>query len=186
MYFLGSANRTRGLKKMGLLRYEIIGISPLRNRRFYFFWTDLDPDGCLVADQRKVYAIHLKYREQRNQRGYFRAGWWPCKKLYYFCDGQVFFIDRGLLMGALIEFLISAQNYYRFATIIVKNSIFIHPLSGGQYLAHQPSLLPPIPFLFGPVRFETDQPYKASKISDHNKKTQTDNVFDSWDSNDRW
>ena len=36
------------------------------------------------------------------QTGYFRAGWWPCKKLYYFCDGLVFFIDRDLLMGALI------------------------------------------------------------------------------------
>ena len=68
-------------------------------------FTGLDPDGCLVADQRKVYAKHLKYREQRNQRGYFRAGWWPCKKLYYFCDGWVFFIDRGLLMGACIESL---------------------------------------------------------------------------------
>ena len=66
------------------------------------FFTGLDPDGCLVADQRKVYATHLKYREQRNQRGLFRTGWWPCKKLHYFCDGQVFFIDRGLLMGALI------------------------------------------------------------------------------------
>jgi single-strand DNA-binding protein len=31
------------------------------------FFTGLDPDGCLVADQRKVYAKHLKYRVQRNQ-----------------------------------------------------------------------------------------------------------------------
>ena len=72
----------------------------LCNRRLFFFLTDLDPDGCLVADQLKVYAKHLKYRVQINKRGYFRAGWWPCKKLYYFCDGLVFFIDRGLLMGA--------------------------------------------------------------------------------------
>ncbi|MFC1577886.1 hypothetical protein ACFL36_02630 [Thermodesulfobacteriota bacterium] len=26
----------------------------------------------------------------------------PAKKLYSFCDGQMFFIDRGLLMGASI------------------------------------------------------------------------------------
>ncbi len=37
--------------------------------------TGLDPDECLVADQRKVYAKHLKYRVHRNQRGYFRGGW---------------------------------------------------------------------------------------------------------------
>jgi len=40
-----------------------------------YFFAGLDPDGCLVADQRKVYAKHLKYRVQRNQTGYFRAGW---------------------------------------------------------------------------------------------------------------
>jgi hypothetical protein len=28
----------------------------------------LDPDGCLVAGQRKVYAKHLKYRVQINKR----------------------------------------------------------------------------------------------------------------------
>jgi hypothetical protein len=67
--FLGSANRTRGLKKKGLLHDEIIGVSSLRKRRFYFFLNDLDPDGCLVADQRKVYAKHLKYRVQINKRG---------------------------------------------------------------------------------------------------------------------
>ncbi len=33
-----------------------------------YFLTGLDPDGCLVADQRKVYAKHLKYRVQINKR----------------------------------------------------------------------------------------------------------------------
>ena len=98
MYFLGSDNRTRG-------HYENMQSSIL------YFRTDLDPDGCLVADQLTVYAKHLKYRVQRNQRGYFRAGWWPCKKLYYFCDGLVFFIDKDLLMGALIESLKVLENF---------------------------------------------------------------------------
>ena len=31
-------------------------------------FTGLDPDGGLVADQRKVYAKHLKYRVQINKR----------------------------------------------------------------------------------------------------------------------
>ncbi len=33
-----------------------------------YFFHCLDPDGCLVADQRKVYAKHLKYRVQINKR----------------------------------------------------------------------------------------------------------------------
>ena len=53
-------------KKGRLLRYEIVKVSSLRNRRLHLFLTDLDPDGCLVADQRKVYAKHLKYRVQIN------------------------------------------------------------------------------------------------------------------------
>jgi hypothetical protein len=59
--FLGSANRTRGRTE----KVTWLTIS----------FTGLDPDGCLVADQRKVYAIHLKCRVQINKRGCFRAGW---------------------------------------------------------------------------------------------------------------
>jgi hypothetical protein len=33
-----------------------------------YFRTDLDPDGCLVADQLKVHTIHLKNWVQRNKR----------------------------------------------------------------------------------------------------------------------
>jgi len=69
MYFLGSAIGPGVLRKRRLLRYEIIRVSSLCNRRLFFFLTDLDPDGCLVADQLKVYAIHLKNRVQINKRG---------------------------------------------------------------------------------------------------------------------
>jgi len=55
MYFLGSDNRTRG-------HYENMQSSIL------YFRTDLDPDGCLVADQLKVHAIHLKNWVQKNKR----------------------------------------------------------------------------------------------------------------------
>ena len=68
--FLGSANRTRGRKE----KVTFLTIS----------FTGLDPDGCLVVDQLKVYAKHLKYRVQVNKRSCFRAGWWPCKKTTLF------------------------------------------------------------------------------------------------------
>jgi hypothetical protein len=34
----------------GVVR-KIRKVASLRNRQFYFFLNDLDPDGCLVADQ---------------------------------------------------------------------------------------------------------------------------------------
>jgi hypothetical protein len=37
-----------------LLRYEILSVSSLRNRRFYFFIIGLEPDGCLVADRSRI------------------------------------------------------------------------------------------------------------------------------------
>ena len=70
-----------------------------------YFFHDLDPYGCLVADQLKVHAIHLKNRVQRNKRVASALVGDPAKKQYHFCDGLVFFIDRGLLMGAFIDSL---------------------------------------------------------------------------------
>ncbi|MDH3881441.1 MAG: hypothetical protein OES64_07800, partial [Desulfobacteraceae bacterium] len=45
----------------------------------------------------------------------------PAKK-EYFCDGQVFFIDRGLLMGACIESLKSLLSYHTCRLAILKLS----------------------------------------------------------------
>jgi len=74
-------------------------------KKLSFSFIDLEPDGCLVADQRKVHAKHLKSRVQINKRGASALGGDPAKKLYSFCDGQMFFIDRGLLMGAIMTTL---------------------------------------------------------------------------------
>jgi hypothetical protein len=86
MYFLGSANRTRGRRE--------------KVTELIISFSGLDPDGCLGADQRKVYAKHLKYRVQINKRVTSALVGDPAKKQYHFCDGQVFSIDRDLLMGA--------------------------------------------------------------------------------------
>ena len=61
MYFLGSANRTRG-------HYEKSKVAFAMQPSIIFFLTDLDPDGCLVADQLKGHAIHLRKRVQKNKR----------------------------------------------------------------------------------------------------------------------
>jgi hypothetical protein len=65
-----------------------------------FSFIDLEPDGCLVADQLKA----------DKQKG-LHPRWVVTlqKKLYSFCDGQMFFIDRGLLMGAMICNLVKLQ-----------------------------------------------------------------------------
>jgi hypothetical protein len=79
MYFLGSANRTRGLKE----KVTCLTIS----------FTGLDPDGCLVADQRKVYAKHLKYLVQINKRVTSALVGDPAKK-----NNIIFAMDRCFLL----------------------------------------------------------------------------------------
>ena len=59
-------------------------------KKLAFSFADLEPDGCLVADQLKVHAKHLKSRVQINKRGASVLGGDPAKKLYSFCDGQMF------------------------------------------------------------------------------------------------
>jgi hypothetical protein len=44
-------------------------------KKLAFSFADLEPDGCLVADQLKVHAKHLKSRVQINKKGCIRAGW---------------------------------------------------------------------------------------------------------------
>ena len=80
MYFLGSANRTRG-------HYEKSKVAFAMQPSIIFFLTDLDPDGCLVADQLKVHAIHLRKRVQINKRVTSALVGDPAKKHYHFCDG---------------------------------------------------------------------------------------------------
>jgi len=78
-------------------------ISPLRNLRFYFFLNDLDPDGCLVADQLRACTKTLESTGADKQKSLI-PNWRLTlqKKDIIFCDGEVFSLDRGLLMGAII------------------------------------------------------------------------------------
>jgi len=74
MFFWGPLTGPGVLRKMGLLRYEIMRVCSLRNHLSYIFLTDLDPDGWLAADQLKLHAMHLKNRVQTNKRSCFRPG----------------------------------------------------------------------------------------------------------------
>ena len=78
-------------------------VSPLRNLRFYFFLNDLDPDGCLVADQLRACTKTLESTGADKQKSLI-PNWRLTlqKKDIIFCDGEVFSLDRGLLMGASI------------------------------------------------------------------------------------
>jgi hypothetical protein len=63
----------------------------------------LDPDGCLVADLRKVQTITFEKLGRRFPKGSSsKLDTDPAKKDIIFCDGEVFSLDRGLLMGAMI------------------------------------------------------------------------------------
>jgi hypothetical protein len=44
-------------------------VSPLRNLRFYFFLNDLDPDGCLVADQLRTCTKTIESTGADNKKG---------------------------------------------------------------------------------------------------------------------
>jgi hypothetical protein len=61
----------------------------------------LDPDGCLVADLRKVQTIIFEKVGRRDSKGSSSGlNIDPAKKNIIFCVGKVFSLDRGLLMGA--------------------------------------------------------------------------------------
>jgi len=79
-------------------------ISPLRNRQFFAFsFTDLDPDGCLVADQLRACTKTLESTGADNKKG-LHSNWILTlqKNDIIFCDGEVFPLDRDLLMGTSI------------------------------------------------------------------------------------
>ena len=77
-------------------------VSLLSNLRFYFFLNDLDPDGCLVADQLRACTKTLESTGADKQKSLI-PNWRLTlqKKDIIFCDGEVFSLDRGLLMGAI-------------------------------------------------------------------------------------
>jgi hypothetical protein len=85
-----------------LLRYEILSVSSLRNRRFYFFIIGLEPDGCLVADQLRIRTKKFEITGAGTEKELTPLlEDVPAKKnCSFFCDGEVFFLDRVLLMGA--------------------------------------------------------------------------------------
>ena len=88
-------------------------VSPLRNLRFYFFLNDLDPDGCLVADQLRACTKTLESTGADKQKSLI-PNWRLTlqKKDIIFCDGEVFSLDRGLLMGANIQNPVFLQISY--------------------------------------------------------------------------
>ena len=61
---------------------------------------DLEPDGCLVADQLASATSTFENPGVDDQKVQIRSWVLFLQKLVFFCDGEVFFIDRGLLMGA--------------------------------------------------------------------------------------
>jgi len=85
----------------GVVR-KIRKVASLRNLRFYFFLNDLDPDGCLVADQLRACTKTLESTGADKQKSLI-PNWRLTlqKKDIIFCDGEVFSLDRGLLMGAI-------------------------------------------------------------------------------------
>jgi hypothetical protein len=64
---------------------------------------DLDPDGCLVADQLRIRTKTLESTGADNKKG-LHSNWILTlqKNDIIFCDGEVFPLDRDLLMGTSI------------------------------------------------------------------------------------
>ena len=68
-----------------------------------FSFIDLEPDGCLVADQFGIRTKTFEITGAVNEMGLIQLWMMSLqKKTMLFCDGEVFSLDRGLLMGAII------------------------------------------------------------------------------------
>ena len=101
-------------------------VSPLRDHQFYFL-NDLDPDGCLVADQLRACTKTLESTGADKQKGLIPI--WRLtlqKKDIIFCDGEVFSIDRGLLMGA------KSTTWNQF--LLIAYIVFVTKMQKGQTL----------------------------------------------------
>ena len=79
---------------------------PLRGpgvaKKLTFSFIDLEPDGCLVADQLASATRTFENPGAGDQKVQIQLWVLFLQKLILFCDGELFFIDRGLLMGAMI------------------------------------------------------------------------------------
>ena len=108
-------------------------VSPLRDHQFYFL-NDLDPDGCLVADQLRACTKTLESTGADKQKGLIPI--WRLtlqKKDIIFCDGEVFSLDRGLLMGAIntSSSISTSSTYIVFVTKLQKKQI---PQNGSTFI----------------------------------------------------
>ena len=75
-----------------------------------FSFIDLEPDGCLVADQFRIRTKTFEITGAVNEKGLIQLWMMSLqKKTVLFCDGEVFSLDRGLLMGASISTLPKLQ-----------------------------------------------------------------------------
>ena len=87
-----------------MLRYEIKNLFAAQPSILYFSFLGLEPDGCLVADQFRIRTKTFENAGAGKEKGLIRLlDDVPAKKNVLFCDGVVFFLDRGLLMGASIS-----------------------------------------------------------------------------------
>ena len=71
-------------------------------KKLAFSFVNLEPDGCLVADQLASATSTFENPGVGGQKVQIRLWVLFLQKLILFCDGELFFIDRGLLMGAII------------------------------------------------------------------------------------
>ena len=70
-------------------------------KKLVFSFIDLEPDGCLVADQFRIRTKTFEITGAVNEKGLIQLWMMSLqKKTVLFCDGEVFSLDRGLLMGA--------------------------------------------------------------------------------------
>ena len=61
----------------------------------------LDPDGCLLADSLALHSNFLEISGAGKNRTNAVLNFVTVKKGIPFSDGEVFFVDRSLLMGAI-------------------------------------------------------------------------------------
>ena len=124
MFFWGPIFGPGVIKKKGWL---------LRNRHLNFSFIDLEPDGCLVADQLRIRTDNLWNHGRRQRKGADPVtGWCPGKINALFCDGEVFFVDRGLLMGA------SITTYWKYC---ISNAYHIVFKNTGEGVKSQPCFI---------------------------------------------
>ena len=63
----------------------------------------LDPDGWLVVGHifNCTKTIEKQDAERKNAQSKDNSRDYPTKKILFFCNGEVFFLDWGLLMGGI-------------------------------------------------------------------------------------